>query len=186
MSSPAATSPRPLAVTVALGLLAGAAATWAKGKAEGTLQPLGERLRPPTAAQRLIPGANPAEHPELMPPTLVVDRVVELTSGGIPSQATQVRYSRYVHLGMGLGSGVAYALLARRSPAVRAGLGIPAGLGLYAGTHGSLLPATGFHPYPWGMPPAVLVWEGGSHAVYGAALELSLRFADLLGRHPGA
>jgi hypothetical protein len=42
---------------------------------------------------------------------------------------------------------------------------------LYAATHGALLPALTIQPWPWQLAPATVVWEAGSHALFGGALE---------------
>ena len=51
------------------------------------------------------------------------------------------------------------------------GRGALAGLAIYAGTHGSLLPALGIQRPPWRLSPAAVAWESTSHLVFGAALE---------------
>jgi uncharacterized membrane protein YagU involved in acid resistance len=72
---------------------------------------------------------------------------------------------------MGSGLGVAYLAAASRWPAASRGRGVLAGLAIYAGTHGSVLPALGIQRPPWRLAPAAVVWESTSHLVFGAALE---------------
>jgi putative membrane protein len=66
---------------------------------------------------------------------------------------------------------VAYLAAATRWPAARRGRGALAGVAIYAGTHGSLLPALGIQRPPWRLAPASVAWESTSHLVFGVALE---------------
>ena len=49
--------------------------------------------------------------------------------------------------------------------------GALAGLAIYAGTHGSVLPALGIQHPPWRLAPEAVAWESISHLVFGAALD---------------
>ena len=51
-------------VLVAGGVLAGTVGTIAKGKAEGLLQPLAEKVWPPAPGADEVPGADPSDHYE--------------------------------------------------------------------------------------------------------------------------
>ncbi|MEJ5946452.1 DUF1440 domain-containing protein [Pseudokineococcus basanitobsidens] len=168
--------------TAALGLAAGAAATYAKTKAEVTLQPLAERVLPPSAAAEQRPGADPTGHPERMPPAELVDRALRATTGEAASTQQRTQGSTWLHRGMGVGFAVVYALASERAWPLRLGAGAPAGLALYGLTHASTLPAAGLQPPLRELPRAALVWEPGSHVVYGVVLETTLR---LLGRERG-
>ncbi len=165
-----------LAGTVSAGLIAGVLATMAKGRAEAWLQPVAERVWPPTDAEKRVPGADPADHPENMPPSEIAERAVTAVDRDEADDADLVgAVGAQLHWGMGLGFAAAYAVAAGRYPRLRFGLGAPAGLALYAATHGSTLPMAGLQPRPWKMPPAAVAWEVGSHVVYGMAFEALLR-----------
>ncbi|MET3804631.1 putative membrane protein YagU involved in acid resistance [Nakamurella sp. UYEF19] len=172
-----------LLAVAATGLLAGYAATTAKGTAESVLQPRAEKIWPPTEDDKLVPGADPADHPDRMPPTVIVDRVVRKVTGKKPADDTRDRAAAGVHWGLGLSFAVGYALLRARAPRVGLALGVPAGLALYASTHASTVPAMGVQPPPWRMPPAAVGWEAGSHVVYGIVMEASLRALGVMASH---
>ena len=158
------------------GLVAGMLATMAKGRAEAWLQPLAEKVWPPTAADKRILGADAAGHPGNMPPNEIAVKAVEVVvQGEADDEDLVAAVGAKLHWSMGLGCAVAYAVASSRYPRLRVGLGAPAGLALYAATHGSTLPLTGLQPPPWKMPPAAVAWEIGSHVIYGMALETLLR-----------
>ncbi|WP_298806724.1 DUF1440 domain-containing protein [uncultured Pseudokineococcus sp.] len=163
--------------TLALGVVAGGAATYAKTRAEGALQPLAERALPPSPAAERRSGADPADHPDRMPPAELVDAALRRTTGEGAGEQQRTQGSQALHWGMGLGAGVLYTALSQRIPSVRAGLGAVFGLALYGATHASALPAAGLQAPLRELPRAALVWEPGSHVVYGVVLEAVLRLA---------
>ena len=65
---------------------------------------------------------------------------------------------------------VARQAAANRWPGTSRGRGALAGLAIYAGSHGSALPALGIQRPPWRLAPAAVAWELTSHLVFGAAL----------------
>ncbi|MBE7187436.1 DUF1440 domain-containing protein [Jatrophihabitans endophyticus] len=164
--------------SVAFGLLAGAAATVAKTKAEERLQPLSERVFPPEPAQKTGIGADSAGHPENMPPAEVADRAVHAVTGGDLTDEQRQQVSPPLHWAMGLGAGVAYSVVFRHLPLLSAGRGLVAGAALFAATHGSTLPAAGMQQPPKEMPLAWWGWEAGSHLVYGVVLDSTLSALD--------
>ncbi len=164
-----------LPLTLLAGTAAAAVATVVKTKAEGVLQPLAEKVLPPAPADRIGLGADPGGHPENMPPSELADRAQHAVTGDELSDEQRQKISGPLHWGMGVGSGVAYALLARRFPAVRAGYGAAFGAVLFAATHGSTLPAAGLQEPPTRLPRAWWIWEGGSHLVYAVTTDLLLR-----------
>lgn len=151
-------------------VIVGLVATWVKAFSEPRLQAAVERVLPPSADQKLEVGADIAGHPENMPPAVIVGRAAT-SLGRRPSDAERVRLQRVIHYVFGSGLGVAYVAAANRWPAARLGRGSLAGLAIYAGTHGSVLPALGIQLPPWRLAPAAVAWESTSHVVYGAALE---------------
>ena len=153
------------------GVIAGVVASWGKALSEPPLQAAAERIRPPSPAQKEEVGADPTGRPENMPPAVLADRAaVALGHRGLsPSQ--RVRVQHVIHYAFGAGLGVLYYDAAVRWPVVSRGRGVLAGLAIYAGTHGSLLPALGIQRPPWRLAPAAVAWESASHLLFGAALE---------------
>jgi putative membrane protein len=156
-------------------IVVGVVAAWVKALSEPRLQAAAERILPPSAAQKQDVGADPAGRPENMPPAVVVERMaVALGHGGVTIRQ-RLRLQNVIHYGTGAGLGIAYSAVAERWPAARRGRGALAGLAIYAGTHGSLLPALGVQRPPWQLAPAAVAWESTSHAVFGTALEAMRR-----------
>jgi putative membrane protein len=153
------------------GVIVGLVASWVKAASEPPLQAAAERILPPSPAQKQDVGADPTGRPDNMPPAVLADRAaVALGRGGLTA-SQRVRVQRSVHYGFGAGLGVAYCAAASRWPAASRGGGALAGLAIYAGTHGSVLPALGIQRPPWRLAPAAVIWELTSHVVFGAALE---------------
>ncbi|MEM1042329.1 MAG: DUF1440 domain-containing protein [Bacteroidota bacterium] len=161
----------PLWKGAAAGLVGGLAGAWAKSKTEPVLQVVGEDFFPPTYDEKQLPGADISGHPERMPPALLVAR---LTGGRISQTQTLAAQSR-IHYVFGTGAGVAYGVLAEVAPVVGIGYGLPAALALWAGTHGTMLPALGLQARPADLPTSAHVWEVGSHLVFGLTADLVRR-----------
>jgi putative membrane protein len=159
-----------VALMQANGLIAGLLASWVKAFTEPRLQAVAERILPPSPTQKQEVGADPSGHPENMPPAVLVDRAT-VALGHRLTVAQRLRAQHVIHYGMGAGLGVAYSIAASRWPRARLGRGSLAGLAIYAGTHGSVLPALGIQRPPWRLAPAAVAWESTSHLVFGAALE---------------
>ena len=156
-------------------VIGGLAASWVKALGEPRLQAATERVLPPSAAQKREVGADPAGRPENMPPAVLVGRVATALGRGGLTDPQRVRIQGVVHYGFGAGLGVAYSVAAHRFPAVSRGRGALAGLALYLGTHGSVLPALGIQRPPWQLAPAAVVWESTSHVLFGTSLEAARR-----------
>jgi putative membrane protein len=152
------------------GVIGGLVASWVKALTEPPLQALAERILPPSPSQKRDVGADPSGHPENMPPAVLVDRVTAGLGHRLPI-AHRLRAQQLIHYSMGAGLGVAYGAAVRRWSGASRGRGAVAGLAIYAGTHGSVLPALGIQPPPWRLAPATVAWESTSHLVFGAALE---------------
>ena len=130
----------------AKGVVAGLVASWVKALTEPRLQALAEAILPPSPSQKQDVGADPSGHPENMPPAVLVDRAT-VALGRRLTVPQRLRVQHVIHYGMG------------------------AGLAIYAGTHGFLLPALGIQRPPWRLSPAAVAWESTSHLVFGVALE---------------
>jgi putative membrane protein len=153
----------------------GVTASWVKARSEPRLQAAAERILPPSPAKKLEVGADPSGRPENMPPAVLVGRVAgALGHRGLTNQQ-RVRAQQMIHYGVGAALGCAYLAAASRRPAVTRGRGALAGLAIYVGTHGFLLPALGVQRPPWRLAPAAVVWEVTSHAVFGAAMDAMRR-----------
>ena len=105
-----------------------------------------------------------------MPPAVLVDRVT-VALGRRLTVPQRLGAQQVIHYGTGAGLGVAYSAAASRWPAASRTQGALAGVAIYAGTHGSLLPALGIQRPPWRLSPAAVAWESTSHLVFGVALE---------------
>jgi putative membrane protein len=157
-----------------LGAVAGAAATFAKTKAEGFLQPRAEKLLPPSPAAKAAIGGDGSGHPENMPPSEVADRVQHAITGDELTDEQRLKAAAPLHWGMGVGFAVAYGAAASSVPAVRTGRGTLAGAALFTAAHGIGLPAAHLQHPPSQLPRAWWIWEAGSHVVYGAVLDATL------------
>jgi uncharacterized membrane protein YagU involved in acid resistance len=155
------------------GVIAGVVASWVKALSEPPRQAAAERMRPPSPAQKEEVGADPTGRPENMPPAVLADRAAVAVGHRGLSPSQRVRVQHVIHYAFGAGLGVLYYDAAARWPVVSRGRGVLAGLAIYAGTHGSLLPALGIQRPPWRLPPAAVAWESASHLLFGAALEAS-------------
>ena len=153
------------------GIIVGLGAAWIKALTEPRLQVIAERILPPSPAQKEEVGADPAGHPENMPPAFLANRTAVALGHGELTARQRLRVQDAIHYGFGAGLGIAYSAAARRWRVVRGGRGALAGLGIYAGTHASVLPALGIQRPPWRLAPAAVLWESTSHVVFGAALE---------------
>lgn len=156
-------------------VIGGLVASWVKALSEPRLQAAVERLLPPSAAQKREVGADPAGRPENMPPAVLANRAAMALGRGGLTAPQRVRIQLVIHYGFGAGLGLAYSVAARRFPAASRGRGALAGLALYAGTHGSVLPALGVQRPPWRLAPAAVVWESTSHVLFGTSLEAARR-----------
>jgi uncharacterized membrane protein YagU involved in acid resistance len=154
----------------AKGVIAGLVASWVKALTEPRLQALAEAILPPSPSQKQDVGADPSGHPENMPPAVLVDRAT-VALGHRLTVPQRLRAQQMIHYGMGAGLGVAYGAAVCRWPRATHGRGALAGLAIYVGTHGSLLPALGIQRPPWRLAPAAVAWESTSHVLFGAALE---------------
>ena len=154
----------------AKGVIAGLVASWVKALTEPRLQALAEAILPPSPSQKQDVGADPSGHPENMPPAVLVDRAT-VALGRRLTVPQRLRAQQVIHYGMGAGLGLAYSAAASRWPAASRARGGLAGVAIYAGTHGSLLPALGIQRPPWRLSPAAVAWESTSHLAFGVALD---------------
>jgi putative membrane protein len=154
------------------GVIAGLVASWVKALTEPRLQALAEAILPPSPSQKQDVGADPSGHPENMPPAVLVDRVT-VALGRRLTVRQRLRAQHVIHYATGAGLGAAYSAAVSRWPAANRAQGALAGVAIYVGTHGSLLPALGIQRPPWRLAPAAVAWESTSHIVFGVTLEVA-------------
>src|SRR5689334_19012443 len=142
---------------LAIGAAVGIAASWVKAVSEPRLQELFESLVRPTVPEKELIGADPAGHPDRMPPAEVADRLVRRVRGHGLSQQQRVSVLNPMHYSFGAALGVAYVGAARRWPSVTRGLGVLAGLTIYASTHASALPIARIQKPPWKLPASAVL-----------------------------
>ena len=155
------------------GLAGGLVGTWVKSQAEPLLQDLGERLFPPSHAEKERRGADVQGHPDRMPPSTLAQKATDEV-GVTLSRDEKLQAQDAIHWAFGTSAGVAYGVLAEVTDA-EAGFGVPASAVLFAATHGSTLPALGLQADVARLPKAWWVWEFGSHLVYGLTVDLVRR-----------
>ena len=153
------------------GAVGGAAGSVAKALAEPPLQRLGERVFPPLPGEKEQLGADTTGHPARMPPAEMVREATPVPL----SRKRVLEAQQAIHYTFGTLMGAAYGAVAEVAPLVTWGAGVPAGAALFAGTHGSVVPALGFQADVADEPDAWWVWEFGSHLVYGLAAEVVRR-----------
>ena len=159
--------------TVLVGTASGLLASWVKVKVEAPMQRAAERIWPPAPGQKDLVGADPAGRPERMPPAVMATDAWKRFTGEQLDTPTALKVQGVIHYAFGAGVGAVYALVARSWSGATVGLGAPAGAALYGMTHATLIPALGVQPGPTKLPRAAVAWEGGSHVVFGIALEIS-------------
>ena len=170
--------------TLATAALIGAAASFPaskfKGITEVLLQRVAEARWPPTEQEKQLVGADPTGHLENMPPAVLADRLATRLGLGPLDTPTKLRVQNVVHYTFGAVFGAAYGAFAETLPAATCGVGMAAGAGLYAASHGTALPLLRIQEPPWRLPRAAFAWEFASHLLFGIALELGRRSASRL------
>ncbi|CAM3800592.1 DUF1440 domain-containing protein [Deinococcus frigens] len=145
-----------------------------KSEAGPPLQTLAEHFFPPTNAEKKMIGADPTGRIDHMPPAEMIEAAAEVTGHEL-SRDQKLAGQQVIHYTLGAGLGTVYGLLAECTPAVTRGAGVPAGAVMCTLTHGSAVPATGFQNPPWKLPLSAVLWEAGSHLIFGLGTELTRR-----------
>jgi uncharacterized membrane protein YagU involved in acid resistance len=94
------------------------------------------------------------------------------------SEEQRGRAGLAIHWATGIGSGIAYALLRRRVPAVTAARGLVFGTAVYLAIDEVLNPALGLTPGPQAFPWQTHARGLGGHLVFGLANDLLLHGLD--------
>lgn len=157
------------------GATCGLIGAWVKTLVEPPLEKLGNEKFPPTQKQLRLKGADVVGHPENMPPAILAKRVSREVFHHQLSKEETLKIMPLIHYGIGKLTGIAYVNIARQVPWVTIGYGIPAGIVVWALSHGSTVPALGLQAPVKKMPKSWWVWEFGSHLVFGFAMEMSRR-----------
>ena len=129
----------------------------------GAVKLMGEVAAPPRGPDR-----DP-------PPAIAVDKVLRATRGRGLAESQTERAAMGVHWAFSLGVGAVYGVVAEFAPAATAGYGTVFGLGVWAASHESSLPALGLTPPLGEVPASEQAIECVSHAAFGAAVELVRR-----------
>ena len=152
------------------GIVVGLVAAWVKALSEPRLQAAAERILPPSPAQKREVGADPSRAAREHAPRggrrahgrRARPRRTDRPSTVAPAKRDPLRHGRGR-------SAIAYAAVATAGPRRAGAAARSPGWRIYAGTHGSLLPALGVQRPPWQLAPAAVAWESTSHAVFGTA-----------------
>ncbi len=110
------------------------------------------------------------------PPAIIAERASKAAGyGSLTDQETALAETG-IHFAFGVGTGVAYGVLAEEVPEATTGGGTLFATAFYAGTHGSVVPGLNLEPWPWNVEPRdYAVNEFLGHLVYGLALEMTRR-----------
>ena len=171
---------RSVSTAALIGATASILASVLKGIGERSLQRAAEALWPPTEAQKALVGADPSGHPENMPPAVLADRLARRLGRGPLDDRSKLRAQDVIHYTFGAVFGAGYGIAAELIPIVTTGIGLPAGAGLYAVTHATVLPLLGIQEPPGRLPRSAVAWEFTSHLGFGLTLEVGRRTASQL------
>jgi hypothetical protein len=96
------------------------------------------------------------------------------TTVGIPlsSPRTKQMAGEFVHLAFGAVTGAVYGAAVELNPRMRAALGVPFGVAVWALADEGVVPALGLKRSPRESSPALHAYSFTSHVVYGTATEL--------------
>jgi len=155
-------------------LLAGAAATWLMDRADKLVY----LLQPDDVHER------EAAIEDLTGPGQLA-RIIMRAAGREPSHDEAVAAGRAVHVGFGISAALAYALLSKPLPWLRAGYGVTYGLAL-APANLIVVPALGLTPPAWKFPAETTLRSILYHIAYGVSLESIARCLHLHGDAPAA
>ena len=171
---------RSIGTAALIGATASILASVLKGICERWLQRVAEALWPPTEAQKQLVGADPSGRPENMPPAVIADRVARQFGRGPLDDRSKLRVQNVIHYTFGALFGAGYGVAAEVIPIVTTGIEVPAGAGLYAVTHATVLPLLGIQEAPGRLPRSAVAWELTSHLGFGLTLEVGRRSASWL------
>jgi putative membrane protein len=159
--------------TIVKGIAVGLFASLIKSLVEPPLQKLGERQFPPDPDEIKLRGADSIRQPENMPPAVLAKEIYYNLTKKELSYPQTLKSMKIIHYTVGTVMGVTYVILTNNTKRLQIMGGIPAGIMVWALTHGSSVPALGLQGKVSEMPKSWWVWEFGSHLIFGVAMEQS-------------
>ena len=160
---------------ILVGIAAGILSSWLKSLVEPPLEKLGLEYFPPSKEELELKGADLLSHPENMPPSILVKKAFHHLTGNNLSDSTAIKMMPYIHYTLGTGLALAYVFARSKDKKVSIIQGFPAGLTMFALTHGSIVPALGLQDDLKKMPKSWWIWEFGSHLLFGFFVEQSTK-----------
>jgi len=162
---------RPLALDLALGAIAGAAATWLMDRVTTVLYE-----REPEAAKK----RENAARGDRTAYEIAAEKAAGLLGRELDQESRKALGSG-IHWATGIGAGVVYALLRRRLPAFRRlGSGVAYGTGFWAVVDEAALAGLQLTPPPPAFPLVTHARGLAGHLVLGGAIESAFHAADLV------
>ncbi len=149
------------------------AAAGVMGAAAGVLAAAATSVFQSAWHQAGLPPA-PSVPPEPEPTKRLAVEAFRAATGKALSRSEAEWAGALIHYATGAGLGAAYALLAQRSPQIRAGRGAAYGLGVWATIEEMGLALAGLKPPPWSVEPAEHLLAASSHLVFGVSLDAAL------------
>lgn len=160
---------------ILVGIAAGLLSSWLKSLVEPPLERLGLEYFPAKEKELNLKGADLINHPENMPPAIMVKKVFHNLTGNILADSFAIKTMPYIHYTLGTFLALTYVLARSKDKKVSLLSGFPAGAAMFALTHGSLVPALGLQDDLKKMPKSWWVWEFGSHLFFGFFVEQSTK-----------
>lgn len=151
--------------TILRGALAGAAATWALERVSGILF---ERESPEAAEEEREARGGESAY------ATAVGKTAEAAGVSLTEERRE-RAGRALHWGLGVGSGIAYALARPRLPGTGAGRGVAFGAGFFTLLDELAIPLAGLTPGPTAFPWQAHARGLASHLAYGLTAEAVLQ-----------
>lgn len=159
-----------IAVDVIKGAVAGAVATWLMGQVTTWIYER-EDAESKGREDRARGGATAYER--------AAEKTAALTNVALSNDARS-QAGAALHWSVGIGAGVAYAMLRRRWPAVAAAKGLPFGATFFLLVDELMNPLLGFTPGPAAFPWQAHARGFAGHLAFGSASELVLEGLDLV------
>ena len=156
---------------IVVGIAAGLLASWLKSLVEKPLEKLGSEYFPSSKEELELKGADLINHPENMPPAIMVKKVFWSLTGNQLKDSFAIKTMAYIHYTLGISLAITYVFTRNNYKKVSVFQGFPAGAVIFALTHGSLVPIFGLQDDLRKMPKSWWVWEFGSHLLFGFFIE---------------
>lgn len=158
-----------------IGIAAGLLSSWLKSLAEPPLEKLGLKYFPASIEDLELKGADLVNHPENMPPAIMMKKLFYKITRNKLSDSAAVKTMPYIHYSLGTGLALTYVFIRSKDKKTAILGGFPAGAMMFALTHGSIIPVLGLQDNLRKMPKSWWVWEFGSHLLFGFFVEQSTK-----------